>query len=102
MIDHLTSRAQRLIDEFEEGATIHHGIANVLRHIAETEYDLESWYHVPQQKLHELANQLTKPSLMERALAGDRKAARQFLQELGMIDANGQLIAPYCPEDLDD
>jgi hypothetical protein len=102
MTDHLTSRAQRLLDEFEEGESVRHGIANVLRHIAETEYDMESWYSVPQSKLHDLANQLTTPTLLERALAGDRGAARKFLQKLGMIDANGQLTAPYRLEDRND
>ena len=39
---------------------------------------------------------------VDRALAGDKTAARQLLQRLGMIDSNGQLIPPYRPEDLND
>jgi rhamnogalacturonyl hydrolase YesR len=106
MIDHLTSRAQRLIEEFEEGETVRHGIANVLTHLANT-WDHysdgdEYWHGVTTDTLEDLIIELTAPTLMERALAGDRKAARQFLQELGMIDTNGQLTAPYRPEDLND
>jgi hypothetical protein len=33
MTDHLTSRAQRLIEEFEEGGSVREGIANVLLHL---------------------------------------------------------------------
>ena len=95
------ARAQRLVDEFNQAATIGcafnvaHGIAAVLRHIAETEYDLESWYAVPQQRLTALAAALTAPSLLDRALAGDAKAARLFLQQAGITDANGQLLPQY-------
>ena len=61
------SRAQRLIDEFEEGASLdfgkgfsfRHGIAAVLRHIADTEDytedDMESWHGVPRRTLEGLA-----------------------------------------------
>jgi hypothetical protein len=34
MTDHLTSRAQRLIEEFEKGNDVRHGIANVLKYLA--------------------------------------------------------------------
>ena len=34
MTNHLTQRAQRLIEEFEEGATVTEGLANVLYHLA--------------------------------------------------------------------
>ena len=103
----LTSRAQRLIDEFEEGEDTRHGIANVLKHLAYAfdvycDSDYTSMVGVPVQTLDELVAELTVPSLLDRALAGDRKAARQFLQEAGFIDANGQLTAPYRPEDLND
>ena len=107
MTDHLTSRAQRLIDEFEEGESVRHGIANVLTHLAYA-FDMicdgegESMVGVPVSTLDELAAELTAPTLLDRALAGDRAAARQFLQELGFIDEHGQLKAPYRPEDLND
>lgn len=97
----LTQRAQRLIDEFEEGEDTRHGIANVLQHLA-VAWDDPTFQGVHCSILEDMANELTAPSLLDRALAGDRKAARQFLQEVGFIDANGQLIAPYRPEDLND
>lgn len=102
MTDHLTSRAQRLIDEFEEGKSVRHGIANVLTHLANAWGDPESWYAVPAKTLEQLAAELTAPTLLDRALDGDRDAARQFLQELGFIDEHGQLKPPYRPEDLHD
>lgn len=102
MTDHLTSRAQRLIDEFEEGKSVRHGIANVLTHLANAWDDPESWYAVPAKTLEQLAAELTAPTLLDRALDGDRDAARQFLQELGFIDEHGQLKPPYRPEDLHD
>ena len=119
MPDHITSRAQRLIDEFEEGEDVAHGIAKVLRHLAG---DWSGTYclHpgglsvVPAQMLENLAAELTAPTLLDRAMDGDKAAARQFLQELviaaarqflqelGMIDEHGQLKHPYRPEDLND
>jgi len=103
----LTSRAQRLIDEFEQADDVRHGIAKVLTHLAYAfdmvcDGDGESMVGVPVSTLDALAAELTAPTLLDRAMAGDRAAARQFLQELGMIDANGQLTAPYRPEDLND
>jgi len=97
----LTFRAQRLIDEFEEGRDTRHGIANVLHHLS------IFWEDPTLQGVHcsildDMVDELTAPSLLDRALAGDRKAARQFLQEIGFIDANGQLVSPYRPEDLND
>jgi hypothetical protein len=63
------TRAQRLIDEFEEAATnwddgsysVRHGIAAVLRHLADTDAqygDMESWYAVPARTLEDLADAL--------------------------------------------
>ena len=99
------TRAQRLLDEFEEGAyrdsgsySIRHGIAAVLRHIAETEYDMESWYAVPQRRLEDLADALTAPTLLQRAMLGDATAARQFLHEAGFTDKDGQWLPQYQPE----
>lgn len=105
MVETLTSRAQRLIDEFEDADDVRHGIANVLTHLA-TAWDSYSdegdLYGVRVSLLEDLAEELTAPSLLDRALAGDKTAARQFLQDIGMLDEHGQLRAPYRPEDLID
>jgi hypothetical protein len=105
MTDHLTPPAQRLIDEFDYGESVRYGIANVLRHLScdfcvYCEGEGESMVGVPVATLLELATELTAPTLLERALDGDRAAALQFLQEVGFVDANGQLRSPYRPEDL--
>ena len=101
------TRAQRLIDEFEEAASfyegysIRHGIAAVLRHIADTEDytedDMESWHGVPRRTLEGLAADLTAPTLLERAMAGDATAARQFLHKAGFTDKQGQWLPQYQP-----
>lgn len=65
------ARAQRLVDEFwehaddedENSGVVHagHGIAAVLRHLADTEAgygDEESWYAVPARTLEDLADTL--------------------------------------------
>ena len=64
------TRADRILDEFTEGAyhggrhtSIRHGIAAVLRHLADTDaqYDVvESWYAVPVQTLEDLADALER------------------------------------------
>ena len=106
MTDHLTSRAQRLIEEFEEGESVCEGIANVLLHLAVTWDNYsdgdEYWHGVTVDTLEGFATELTAPTLLDRALAGDKEAARQFLQEAGFVDEHGQLTAPYRPEDLND
>jgi len=100
------SRAQRLVDEFEqaassyEGYSIHHGIAAVLRHLADTEAqydDMESFYAVPASTLEDMADAITAPTLMERAMAGDAIAAKQFLYEAGFTDKHGQWLPQYQP-----
>jgi len=97
----LTSRAQRLIDEFEEGESVRHGLSNVLFHLANAWYSYdECLYGVPVRTLEDLAEELAAPTLLDRALAGDKEAALQFLQELGVVDANGQLTGPYAQETL--
>jgi hypothetical protein len=102
MVD-LSSRAQRLVDEFEEGESVRHGLANVLMHLANV-FDVyfrsldECMRGVPLTTLDELASELTAPTLLDRALSGDRKAAQQFLRKLGMIDEHGQLTGPYSLE----
>jgi hypothetical protein len=101
------SRAQRLVDEFQEGAafagghSICHGIAAVLRHLVDTDVqygDEESFYAVPARALEDLAEALTAPTLLERAMAGDATAARQFLHEVGFTDERGQWLPQYQPE----
>jgi hypothetical protein len=43
--------------------------------------------------------QIAAPTLLDRALAGDPEAARQFLREAGFIGADGQLAPQYrAPE----
>jgi hypothetical protein len=49
-----------------------------------------------------IAAELTAPTLMERALAGDKDAARQFLFEAGFTDEHGQLTGPYKSEQTND
>jgi hypothetical protein len=99
MTDHLTSRAQRLIEEFEEGKSVRHGIANVLTHLVEAWGDSESWYAVPASTLEHLATELRAPCLLTRALAGDKEAARRFLHEAGFTDEHGNLHPRYCSHD---
>jgi rhodanese-related sulfurtransferase len=102
------TRAQRLIDEFEDAAyldsasplSIRHGIAAVLRHLADTDAqygDMESWYAVPARTLEDLADALSAPTLLERAMAGDATAAKQFLHEAGFTDQQGQWLPQYQP-----
>ena len=95
------SRAQRLVDEFQEGAnweggfSIRHGIARVLRHLADTEGDPESWGAIPARTLESLADALEAPTLLDHALAGDATAARRFLHEAGFTDERGQWLPQY-------
>lgn len=107
--DHLTSRSQRLIEEFNKATSTRHCIARVLTHLADTYGKVEpgSFVFVPQpvvpvSTLRELVTELTAPDTVERAMAGDADAARLFLQELGFIDENGRPRPPYRSEDLDD
>ena len=104
MTNHLTSRAQRLIDEFEEAVNVRYGIAKVLMHVAHAWSDSESWYAVPSSTLMQLAAELTAPTLLERAMKGDAIAAKQFLHEAGFTDKNGQWLPQYQfePETTDD
>jgi len=100
--DHLTSRAQRLIEEFEAGESVREGIANVLIHLAFAwdDYSEDTTLHgVPCSTLEVVAEELTAPCLLTRALAGDKKAARQFLHEAGFTDKEGKLRPPYCSEE---
>ena len=102
------SRAQRLIDEFEDAAYLdsasplstRHGIAAVLRHLADTDAqygDMESFYAVPTRTLEDLADALDAPTLLERAMKGDATAAKQFLHEAGFTDKQGQWLPQYQP-----
>jgi hypothetical protein len=51
-----------------------------------------------------VADALTAPTLLERAMAGDATAARRFLHEAGFTDKQGQWLPQYqpIPEALDD
>lgn len=98
------ARAQRLVDEFTEGANwdggfnVRRGLAWVLRHLADTEAgyaDSESWYAIPARSLEALADALEAPTLLDRAMAGDAAAARQFLREAGFTDASGNWLPQY-------
>jgi len=103
------TRAQRLVDEFEEGASLdfgkgfslRHGIAAVLRHLANTHDSYsdgdEFWHGVTTNTLEDLAEALTAPTLLERAMAGDAAAARQFLRQAGFTDERGQWLPQYQP-----
>ena len=102
------TRVQRLIDEFEDAAyldsasplSIRHGIAAVLRHLADTDAqygDMESFYAVPVRTLEDLADALEAPTLFERAINGDATAAKQFLHEAGFTDKQGQWLPQYQP-----
>ena len=102
------TRAQRLIDEFDEAASrwsndsysVRHGIAAVLRHLADTDAqygDMESFYAVPVRTLEDLADALEAPTLFERAINGDATAAKQFLHEAGFTDKQGQWLPQYQP-----
>lgn len=105
MTDHLTQRAQRLIEEFEYGESVREGIANVLIHLAVTwdSYsDDTTLVGVRCSTLEDMAAELTAPCLLTRALAGDKDAARQFLFEAGFTDEHGQLTGPYKSEQTND
>jgi predicted Zn-dependent peptidase len=103
MTDHLTSRAQCLIEEFEEGKSVREGIANVLLHLAVAWDNYsdgdEYWHGVTVDTLEEFATELTAPTLLDRALAGDKEAARRFLHEAGFTDEHGNLHPRYCSHD---
>ena len=101
------ARADRILDEFTEGAyhggrhtSIRHGIAAVLRHLADTDAQssaMESFYAVPVCTLEDLADALEAPTLLERAMLGDVTAAKQFLHEVGFTDKKGQWLPQYLP-----
>jgi hypothetical protein len=101
------SRAQRLVDEFDyapylygDGFSVRHGIAAVLRHLADTDAqysDMESFYAVPTNTLEDLADALEAPTLMERAMKGDATAAKQFLHKAGFTNKHGQWLPQYQP-----
>ena len=106
MTNHLTQRAQRLVEEFDESEDVRHGIAAVLTHLAKAHDTYsdgdEFWHGVTTNTLHDLAAELTAPTLLDRALAGDKDAARQFLFEAGFTDEHGQLTGPYKSEQTND
>ena len=96
------TRAQRLVDEFEcaasldsgfggIGFSIRHGIAGVLEHICDTEDDISF------DLLSDLSEALATPTLVDRAMAGDATAAKQFLHQAGFTDKQGQWLPQYQP-----
>ena len=98
------TRAQRLIDEFEQGRdfaggySVRHGIAAVLRHLVDTEAEEDvSWGVVSARTLQYLADALEAPTLLERAMAGDATAAKQFLHKAGFTDRQGRWLPQYQP-----
>lgn len=102
MNEHLTQRAQRLLDEFDEatidgeGHSTRHGLGAVLRHLAYTETDGDySARGIPASRLLALAEELEVPTVLELALAGDREAARSFLFENGFTDKDGRLLPHF-------
>lgn len=103
---HLTSRAQRLIEEFDEAEDVRHGIAAVLTHLANAHDSYsdgdEFWHGVTTNTLDDLAAELTAPTLLDRALAGDATAARQFLHEAGFTDKDGQWLPQFQPINQED
>jgi hypothetical protein len=88
----MTDRAQRFIEEFEEGQSKRHGISNVLKHLA---YAFGDEGSVSIEVIENLVSELTAPTLLDRALSGDGPAAREFLQDIGVIDSEGNLRPPY-------
>jgi hypothetical protein len=58
---------------------------------------MESFYAVPTRTLEDMADALTAPTLMERAMAGDAIAAKQFLYEANFTDEHGQWLPQYQP-----
>jgi hypothetical protein len=103
---HLTSRAQRLIEEFDESEDVRQGIAAVLKHLANTHDSYsdgdEFWHGVTTTTLDDLAAELTEPTLLDLALAGDCQAARQFLLDAGFTDQHGQLLPQFQPTSQED
>lgn len=90
--------SQALIEEFEKGDSVRHGIANVLTYLASA-FDVVSTCDAAA-TLHQLATELNAPSVLSLALAGDKDAARRFLYEAGITDKHGQLLPPYQSEEL--
>lgn len=50
--------------------------------------------------LREELREFDEPSLLDKALAGDKQAAKEVLMEMGIIDSEGNLRGPYAPESL--
>ena len=105
MTDHLTARAQRLVREFEEGGRgARFGLARVLQHLV-TDYctcldgETDGRLYVSEETIDALVEELTAPTLLDLALAGDKAASLQVLQEMGVLDADGQLTERYRSDD---
>jgi hypothetical protein len=119
-----SARAQRLVDKFEDcssqlrGFSIRHGIAAVLYELVgqlvpeeraphsvdppESANTIAIYaMHAERTRLRgelvEIMDALTAPTLLDRALAGDATAARQFLHEAGFTDEHGQWLPQFQP-----
>ena len=124
-----STRAQRLVDEFEDGSSqlrgfsIRHGIAAVLYELVGQVVPEERAPHSvdpPESantiaiyamhaertrlrgELVEIMDALTAPTLVDRALAGDAAAAKQFLHEAGLTDQQGRWLPQYLPTSQED
>jgi hypothetical protein len=118
------TRAQRLVDEFEQGRdfaggfSIRHGIAwSLYELVGQVVPEEHAPYSVdPPESMNtiaifaahaertrlrgelvEIIAELTAPTLMERAMAGDATAAKQFLHQAGFTDKQGQWLPQYQP-----
>jgi len=119
------TRADRILDEFTEGAyhggrhtSIRHGIAAVMYELVgrvvpeeHAPYSVDPpesmntiaifAAHAERTRLRgelvEIIAELTAPTLMERAINGDATAAKQFLHEAGFTDKYGQWLPQYQP-----
>ena len=116
------ARAQRLIDEFEDGSfqlggfSIRHGIAwSLYELVGQVVPEEHAPYSVDppesmntiaifaahaertrlRSELVEIIDALTAPTLLERAMSGDATAAKQFLHEAGFTDKQGQWLPQY-------
>jgi hypothetical protein len=60
--------------------------------------DPDAWLRSEiRQQLLAIADELEAPTLMERAVAGDTTAAKQFLHQAGFTDKHGQWLPQYQP-----
>jgi hypothetical protein len=87
--DHLTPRARRMVDELRRSTKPEQGLADALLYLAAEEDS------VSRATLLALACELRAPSTLDRALAGDANAAKEFLFDNGFIDEDGNIHPRY-------